>query len=165
MELNAFTVVFRTHEGIDPDANHQFYSDEETLAHFSRCAKIYAAWADYRKFLVREASQTGLPIVRHPFIHYPDDPVLQAITCEQFMIGSLFMFAPLLDPGVQSISCHLPEGYWTHLWTGQSWVCPEKGLKVNVPAPLGMPALFYLTASPESHTFIAALETMGISLP
>lgn len=164
MELNAFTVVFRTHEGINPEANHQFYTDEETLAHFSHCAKIYAAWADYRKFLVREAAQTGLPVVRHPFIHYPDDPVLQSITCEQFMIGSVFMFAPVLDPGIQTITCHLPEGNWTHLWTGQSWVCPGEGLEVNVSAPLGMPALFYLTASPESHTFIAALEMMGISL-
>lgn len=164
MELNAFTVVFRTHEGINPEANHQFYSDDATLAHFSRCAKIYAAWKDYRKFLVREASQTGLPVVRHPFIHYPTDPILSDVTFQQFMIGQVFMFAPVLDPDTESVSCHLPHGQWTHLWTKQTYVCPEKGLDVNVSAPLGMPALFYITGSPEAHAFIVSLQSLGIDI-
>ena len=30
IELAAFTVVFRTHEGNRPEVNHQIYSDEET---------------------------------------------------------------------------------------------------------------------------------------
>jgi sulfoquinovosidase len=34
-ELAAFTTVFRTHEGNRPKVNHQIYSDEETLRHFS----------------------------------------------------------------------------------------------------------------------------------
>ena len=74
IELGAFTAVFRTHEGNIPEVNHQFYSDEETLEHFVRFAKIYAAWKPYRMELVKEASETGLPVVRHPFIHYPQDP-------------------------------------------------------------------------------------------
>lgn len=42
-ELAAFTAVFRTHEGNRPEVNHQIYSDDETLRHFSRFAKVYAA--------------------------------------------------------------------------------------------------------------------------
>jgi alpha-glucosidase len=73
-ELAAFTVVFRTHEeGNRPEVNHQIYSDGESLRHFSRFAEVYTAWKPYRKELVRQAAETGLPVVRHPFIHYPDE--------------------------------------------------------------------------------------------
>src|SRR5215212_5549970 len=44
IELGAFTTVFRTHEGNIPEVNHQIYSDKETLLHFARFAKVYAAW-------------------------------------------------------------------------------------------------------------------------
>src|SRR5215211_6782542 len=74
VELAAFTVVFRTHEGNRPEVNYQIYSDEETLPHFSRFARVYAAWKPYRMELVKEAAETGLPVVRHPFVHYPHDP-------------------------------------------------------------------------------------------
>lgn len=164
-ELNAFTVVFRTHEGINPDANHQIYSDEETLAHFSRCAKIYAAWADYRKKLVREAAATGLPVVRHPFIHYPDDPRLRDIRYEQFLVGEVFMVCPVLEPHVEEVSCHLPKGKWTHLWTGNEYECPGAGSNVSVPAPLGYPALFYQSGAPEAAMFRERLSALGVMTP
>ena len=61
IELGAFTAVFRTHEGNRPGVNHQIYSDEETLRHFDRFARVYAAWKPYRIELVREAAATGLP--------------------------------------------------------------------------------------------------------
>jgi len=161
-ELNAFTVVFRTHEGINPDANHQIYSDAETLAHFSRCARIYAAWADYRKRLVHEAAETGLPVVRHPFIHYPDDPRLRDIRYEQFMVGELFMVCPVLEPHVEDVSCHLPRGNWTHLWTGKEYECPEEGSTVSVRAPLGYPALFFRSGAPEVSIFLQRLADSGV---
>jgi hypothetical protein len=41
IELNAFTAVFRTHEGNRPAANAQVYSDDETIGHFSRFARVY----------------------------------------------------------------------------------------------------------------------------
>ncbi|KAG8091158.1 hypothetical protein GUJ93_ZPchr0011g28570 [Zizania palustris] len=52
MELSAFTVVLRTHEGNKPGSNRQFYSNSRTLSHFARCAKIYKAWEFYRIQLV-----------------------------------------------------------------------------------------------------------------
>jgi alpha-glucosidase (family GH31 glycosyl hydrolase) len=78
IELGAFTSVFRTHEGNISEVNHQIYSDRETLTHFARFAKTYTAWKPYRMELVKEASETGLPVLRHPFIHYPNDPEVPA---------------------------------------------------------------------------------------
>jgi len=162
IELNAFTLIYRTHGGNLPDENHQFYSDEETLAHFCRFAWVYKAWAFYRKRLVREAAETGLPVVRHPFIHYPDDPNVHSISHQQFMIGSELMVAPVLDPGADQVNVYLPAGRWVHLWTGESYGSLNHGVNVTVSAPLGRPGVFYRHRSMAGEQFFANLTSLGL---
>ena len=41
IELNAFTSVFRTHEGNQPERNYQIDGDRETMAHFARFAQVF----------------------------------------------------------------------------------------------------------------------------
>lgn len=160
-ELAAFTTVFRTHEGNRPEDNHQFYSDEQTLRHFSRFAKVYAAWEPYRKELVEEAAETGLPVIRHPFIHYPDDPEVYGLEY-QFMVGSEFMVAPVLDPGVDEVEVYLPAGKWVHVWTGKVYGSPKKGVYETVQAPIGEPAVFYRQGSDAGRRFRDELNERGL---
>ena len=162
MELAAFTPIFRTHEGVTPDENHQFYDDPESMARFAKFAKIYAALAFYRKQLVREAADTGMPMVRHPFLHYPNDISARYITYEQFMLGEDFMIVPVLDPGVTTVNAYLPAGSWTHLWTNRTYGDPESPTRVTVMAPLGEPAVFYKTAGDPGIRLIENLKTAGV---
>ncbi len=159
-EMNAFTTVFRTHEGNRPESNHQFNSDEETLEHFSRFAKIYKAWADYRKQLVKVAAQKGYPVVRHPWVHYPNDDIVKTLQY-QFMVGADFMVAPVLDPGQEAVDVYLPQGQWTHLFTGQQYH-HEQGKLLNVKAPIGTPAVFYQTHSAAGQKLRLDLKAMGV---
>ena len=159
-ELAAFTVVFRTHEGNIPEVNHQIYSDEVTLRHFSRFAKVYAAWKPYRMELVKEASETGLPVLRHPFIHFPRDPQVLDIDY-QFMIGPELKVAPVLDPGRESVEVYLPAGKWVHLWTAERYGSPQ-GVYETVPAPIGEPAVFYKEGSAAGTRFREELERRGL---
>src|SRR3712207_2950705 len=160
-ELGAFTTVFRTHEGNRPKVNHQIYSDEETFRHFSRFAKVYAAWKPYRIKLVNEASETGLPVVRHPFVHYPNDPEVSGLEY-QFMVGPELMFAPVLDPGEEGVEVYRPAGGWVHLWTGKRYGSPQRGVHEAVPAPIGEPAVFYKEGSAEGTRFREELERRGL---
>ena len=162
MELSAFTTIYRSHEGNQPDQNVQLYQDEETLAHFARFAKVYAAWGFYRKQLVQEATETGLPVVRHPFIHYPEDNSLYTLTNEQFMIGSEFMVAPVTDPETREVSAYLPAGKWVHLWSGEIYGKTGQGTTVTVPAPLGQPGVFYKEGSLVSAQFVENLRAKGL---
>jgi alpha-glucosidase len=146
MEMNAFTTVFRTHEGNQPSKNHQFHSDDETLAHFARFSKVFLALKDYRQQLVKEASQTGAPVVRHLFLHYPNDINVYDIVNEQFMLGDQFIVAPVLDPGKDRVELYLPAGEWQHLWTKKRLVL-KVGKKIDIAAPLGKPAVFYKAGS------------------
>ena len=92
--------------------------------------------------LVGEASGTGLPVVRYPFIHYPEDPEVLDLKY-QFMVGKALMVAPVLDPDTDTVEVYLPAGNWVHLWTGERHGSPEHGVHEIVPAPLGEPAVFY----------------------
>ena len=161
IELGAFTAVFRTHEGNIPEVNYQIYSDEETLEHFVRFANIYAAWKPYRMELVKEASGTGLPVVRHPYIRYPDDPEVLNLRY-QFMVGTEFMVAPVLDPGTDSMEVYLPTGGWVHLWTGDRYGSSDRGVYETVSTPIGEPAVFYRQGSVEGIRFGDELRRRGL---
>ena len=161
-EMAAFTAVFRTHEGNRPEDNHQIYSDKESLRRFSHFAKVYAAWKPYRKELVKEASETGLPVVRHPFIHYPGDPEVYDLDY-QFMVGSEFMVAPVLDPGENEVEVYLPAGRWVHAWTGEVYGSSKNGVYETVHAPIGEPAVFYQEGSEVGRRFRGELEERGLS--
>jgi alpha-glucosidase len=160
-ELAAFTVVFRTHEGNRPEVNHQIYSDAETLRHFARLAEVYATWKPYRTKLVEEAAGTGLPVVRHPFIHYPHDPEVYGLEY-QFMVGPDLMVAPVLDPGEEEVEVYLPAGRWVHLWSGKEYGSAERGVYETVPAPIGEPAVFYEEGSEAGRRMREELGRRGL---
>jgi alpha-glucosidase len=162
MELNAFTVVYRTHEGNQPDANAQFYSDGDTLAQFSRFARVYKAWEFYRKELVQEAARTGLPVVRHPFIHYPEDPNTFALGFEEFLVGSDLLVVPVLDPGKNAVEAYFPAGKWVHVWSGKTFGDPNKGVREKVEAPIGKPAVFYRAQSTTGPIFLEKLRELKV---
>ena len=161
IELAAFTTVFRTHEGNIPEVNHQFYSDEETLEHFVRFARIYAAWKPHRMELVKEASEKGLPVVRHPYIHYPRDPEVLNLRY-QFMVGTKLMVAPVLDPGTDAVEVYLPAGGWVHLWTGDRYGSSDRGVYETVSAPIGEPAVFFKEDAAEGLLFREELRRGGL---
>lgn len=159
IEMNAFTLIFRTHEGNQPEKNIQFYSNPETLAAYARWAKIYAALFDYRKSLVEEARQSGMPVVRHPFLNYPDDPRIWDITYQEFMLGADFLIAPVTEPGMQQVEVYLPAGEWIHLWSGQIFSGQQS---ITIAAPLGQPAVFFKKGSPWGETLMRTLTEQGL---
>jgi alpha-glucosidase len=165
MELSAFTTIFRTHEGNLPEENVQFYTDEDTLAHFSRMARVYQAWAPLRKKLVDEAARNGMPVARHLFLHYPDDPVVYRLSYQEYLLGSSLLVAPVLDPGREAVRVYLPPGNWVHLWTGRIYRTPYEGSWVTIPAPLGWPGVFYQEGSPDGIALRQNLLRGGLVEP
>ncbi|XP_057547685.1 uncharacterized protein LOC130826148 isoform X2 [Amaranthus tricolor] len=165
MELSAFTVVFRTHEGNRPSCNSQFYSNHKTLSHFARFAKVYKAWKFYRIQLVKEASEKGLPVCRHLFLHYPEDEYVQTLTYQQFLVGSEILVAPVLDKGKKEAKVYFPlkedeSCSWIHIWTGKEYTCT--GTEARVDAPLGYPAVFVKSGSLIAETFLQNLRDLDI---
>ncbi|XP_018850947.2 sulfoquinovosidase-like [Juglans regia] len=163
MELNAFTTVFRTHEGNKPSCNSQFYSNHHTLSQFARFAQVYRAWKFYRIQLVKEAAQKGLPVCRHLFLHYPEDDHVHSLIYQQFLVGTEILVVPVLDKGKKNVKVYFPVGErcdWQHIWTGKLF--REQGCEASVEAPIGYPAVFVKTGSTIGETFIKNLRDFNI---
>ena len=160
VELGALQSIFRTHDSIRPEANPQVYSDRESLQHFAKFAALFDALSSYRSVLMEQASNLGYPMVRHPMLHYPDDPAVHEAP-RQLMLGAEFMFAPVLDPGVDRLAVYLPAGEWVHLWTGEPVGSPEAGVWLDVDAPVGSPPIFYRADSVHGPAVRAQLAEGG----
>jgi alpha-D-xyloside xylohydrolase len=61
--------------------------------------------------------ESGLPLMRHLLLDYPDDKECLGIE-DQFLFGSLLV-APVLEENVRGRSVYLPQGSWLDLWSGE----------------------------------------------
>jgi len=147
-ELAAFTPVMRTHEGNRPESNAQFYSDPALLSHFARMASAWTALAPYHQALADEYAETGLPPIRHPWIHYEKDSELRRLQY-QYMYGRDMLIAPVSRPDRDLWEAWLPDDEWVHLWTSREF----RGGAVTIDSPLGYPPVFYRVASPWAGLF------------
>ncbi|BBP82503.1 alpha-glucosidase [Pseudomonas sp. Pc102] len=161
-EFSAFTSLLRTHEGNRPADNSQVYDSPASLAHFARCAQLFAALAPYRKTLMEEAAGSGLPLVRPLWLQYPDDPASQELQPRSFMLGDQLLVAPVLEAGVGRLQVALPAGSWVHLWSRTTYRAVP-GTRIEVAAPIGQPAVFYPKGSAVGEALRRALRERGLT--
>lgn len=137
-EVNAFMPVFRTHEGLRPELNVQPYTNNESMQFFARMAQVHEALKFYFQQLVKEASKTGAPVIRHPYLNYPNKPELLSQPYH-FMVGTGLYVAPVVKKNAKTIQVTLPNGHWEHAFTGKDY---EGGQSYTLDVPYGSPAVF-----------------------
>lgn len=135
-EMNAFSPLFRTHEGNQPANNVQFDNDEELLAHLAKCTAIHVSLKTYLKDCVAEAVQKGIPVMRPLFYYYDEEKLYQEKG--EYLLGRDILVAPVLQEGVSERTCLLPAERWVHLFTGEEY----SGGTMTVQAPIGQPPVF-----------------------
>ena len=65
---------------------------------------------------VRECTQTGLPIIRAMWLHYPADPGA-VFRGDQYLWGRDILVAPVVEKGATNRRVYLPAGVWYDSWT------------------------------------------------
>ena len=60
----------------------------------------------------------GRPVIRHLFLHYPDDPKVYDIE-DEFLVGDRILVAPVMEENEDSRKVYLPKGSWIDFWTGE----------------------------------------------
>ncbi len=128
---------------------------------FMRFATIATQLASYRKHLGSEATEKGLPLIRHMMLEYPDDPEVYELRY-QYMYGSEFLVRPVVDPGVTNVAVYLPAGRWVHLFTQEVLGSEDCGAWLEVEAPVGEPAVFYRKGSQEGEKLVKHLKARGV---
>ena len=87
---------------------------------------------------VREAHESGMPIMRALWLHYPDDPVAVARGSE-YLWGSDILVAPVVEKGATDRSLYLPRGVWFDFWTEER---AEGGREISKPVDLATMPLY-----------------------
>jgi alpha-glucosidase (family GH31 glycosyl hydrolase) len=70
----------------------------------------------YTYTLARECCDTGLPMMRSLWLHYPDDPAAVA-RGDQFLWGRDMLVSPVVEKSATSRRLYLPKGAWYDYWT------------------------------------------------
>ncbi len=71
----------------------------------------------YTYTITRETHDTGLPLMRAMWLHYPNDP--EAVKRgDQYLWGRDLLVAPVVERGAHERELYLPKGTWYDWWTG-----------------------------------------------
>jgi alpha-glucosidase (family GH31 glycosyl hydrolase) len=70
----------------------------------------------YTYTLAREARDSGLPLMRPLWLHYPDDARARGLG-DEFLWGRDLLIAPVYTKGAASRDVYLPQGDWYDWWT------------------------------------------------
>lgn len=87
---------------------------------------------------VRECTQSGIPLMRSLWLHYPDDP--NAVNRgDEYLWGRDILVAPVVEKGVAERKLYLPQGVWHDFWTNEKH---EGGREITRPVDLGTIPLY-----------------------
>ena len=90
---------------------------------------------------VRGAHDTGLPIVRAMWLHYPDDE--RAIARgDQYLWGRDILVAPVVEKSATSRRVYLPQGTWFDFWTSERHDVSGGGREIDRAVDLATMPLF-----------------------
>jgi alpha-glucosidase/alpha-D-xyloside xylohydrolase len=68
--------------------------------------------------ITRQARDTGMPMMRALWLHYPDDPEAVKLG-DEYLWGRDLLVAPVVEKGATSRRVYLPQGQWYDWWTGE----------------------------------------------
>ncbi len=92
---------------------------------------------------VYECTNTGMPIMRALWLHFPDDP--KAVACgDQYLWGQSLLVAPVVEKGATTRQVYLPPGGWHDFWTGAR---VEGGREISRPVDLETMPLYVRAGS------------------
>ncbi len=92
--------------------------NEQVLPICRKYLELRARLMPYLYSVVRESHETGMPVMRALWLHYPEDSRAVSVD-DQYLWGRDIMVAPVTQKGATSRSVYLPEGSWFDFWTSQ----------------------------------------------
>jgi alpha-glucosidase/alpha-D-xyloside xylohydrolase len=75
----------------------------------------------YTYTLAAEARETGMPLMRAMWLHYPQDAKARGLGT-QYLWGRDLLVAPVFARGASAREVYLPEGVWYDWWSGEKQI-------------------------------------------
>ena len=132
------------------------WSDTDTTEVYGRYARLHTRLNPYLYAQAKHATETGMPVMRHPMLLHPTEPGALASEFD-FYFGTALYVAPVVRRGEMSRELWLPPGRWIDWWTMSSL---EGGTMVTRDAPLDVLPLF-LRSGQIVALFDESIETLA----
>ena len=150
---------------LSPFARFHGTSPREPWEYGPRALEVVRHYAQLRYTLVpylrqcaEESSRTGLPILRHLALEYPEDPAVINID-DEYLLGPAMLVAPVMENGARERLVYLPAGEWCSFENP-----PERftgGRYYRVAAPLERVPLFVRSGSTLPRYAAAPMHLKG----
>ncbi len=92
------------------------WSDAETTTVYGDYARLHTRLIPYLYAAAKEATETGMPVMRHPVLLHPESPAAIATEFDYYFGPALYV-APVVRRGATSRTLWLPPGRWVDFWT------------------------------------------------
>lgn len=138
-QFGAFSPSFRSHGrgwwtrlpwgwGLEDPGPLEGYPLDTTALGDERIEPIARKYAElryrlmpYTYTLAWEARETGMPLMRSMWLHYPDDEYASKLG-DQYLWGRDLLIAPVYEKDAKFREVYLPEGQWYDWWTNKKQV-------------------------------------------
>ena len=164
LQLGTFSPIMRVHGEAVGAPPEPIYYESFTQEVVKRAIELRYRLLPYNYALAWENTQTGAPLARPMFYHYPKDAEARKID-DQYMWGESFIIAPIFKKGQTERSIYLPKGRWIDFWSDKSW---EGGQHIQTEvSPARIPILvkegsIISMAPPMQHTGLFSVDKMDI---
>lgn len=189
LEFGTFSGVMRVQIGWSRPAvaGQSTYSNEraqvwdpDVQPTWRKLSKLRTQLFPYLWAAAQEYQATGMPMIRHLGLAFPDDPNVYSPQAEhEFMFGPDLLVAPVVEQGASTRTLYLPPGEWVNFWNAVRYepetgsfvpragaTVEEGGKLVTVDAPLDEIPTFVragtcLTLLPPDTDTLAEVGTMA----
>lgn len=136
-QLGAFSPIMMLHGA---GKREPWNFSEQALNHYRKFAKLHTDLFPYIYSYARQASETGVPIIRAMALEFEGDSHIWNEICEnQYCFGSELLVAPVHYSFSRTRPVYLPEGLWRDFWTGALF---NGGKEISCPAALDQIPVF-----------------------
>ena len=141
-EWGTFQPVMRAHG--ERNHNEVWSYGKQAEAILEKYLRLRYELMPYTYSLAYGSYQTGAPFMRALFMDFPSDPQIADIR-DEYMYGTAFLVAPVIEQGATSRKVYLPAGCdWYNYWTNERI---KGGQTVTASAPIDTIPLFVRAGS------------------
>ncbi|MBC7319538.1 glycoside hydrolase family 31 protein, partial [bacterium] len=133
-ELACFTVNMETHGTV----TRPYDFPPEVVSVYRFYSKVHYVLIPYLIEQARISCNTGIPLVRHLYLEFPEDKRVYSIE-DEYMLGDGLLVAPVLEDSNKR-DIYLPKGVWKELWSNREFIGPCE--LFDYPAPLEIIPVF-----------------------
>lgn len=115
-QFGCFSPIMQMHRQVSREMQYPWRFGDQALANYQFFTRLHTRLFPYIYTYAKEASTTGLPIIRPLVLLHPTDTNTFGLD-HTYCFGNEFLVAPMVTPNAVFRNIYLPAGQWRDFWT------------------------------------------------